>query len=116
VIVLLLLVGGIAVVAVQARGSSNNETVVRISGHPGTRYAGTIANQSKGRKDISGTLGDVPDEYTTGSGQTMASINKPTNDKGPLRLQLRVDGDVVDTDADASSTAPLTVYYSGGTP
>jgi hypothetical protein len=103
-------------VAVQAQGSSTDDaTVVRISGRPGVHYAGTISNQSDGRKDILGTLGDAPEEYTThSSGQVVASVNKDPNDKGMLRVGLYVNGDVVDSASDDSGVAPLTVYFAGG--
>ncbi len=117
VVVLVLLLGvPLAVVAVQAQGSSTDDaTVVRISGRPGVHYAGTISNQSDGRKDISGTLGDAPEEHTThSSGQVVASVNKEPNDKGMLRVGLYVNGDVVDSASDDSGVAPLTVYFAGG--
>jgi hypothetical protein len=119
VAVLVLLLGvPIAVVAVQAQGSSTEDTtVVRISGRPGVHYAGTISSQSDGRRDISGTLGDAPDEYPTRSsesGQVVTSVNKDPNDKGMLRVDLYVNGDVVDSVSDDSGVAPLTVYFAGG--
>jgi hypothetical protein len=135
VAVLLLLVGVIIAVgflAIRAQGSSKSDaTVVRVSGTPGVRYAGVITNQSDGRKDITGTLGEAPDEYTTGSnGQTVASINKSQGDNGALNkggkgapnqgdngalnLQILRNGDVVDSTSDAQGDAPVTVYFAGG--
>ena len=97
--------------------STEDTTVVRISGRPGVHYAGTISSQSDGRRDISGTLGDAPDEYPTRSsesGQVVTSVNKDPNDKGMLRVDLYVNGDVVDSVSDDSGVAPLTVYFAGG--
>jgi hypothetical protein len=111
-LVLLVAVGILAAMAIaQAQSpNGNNNAVVRISGKPGIHYAGSVFDSS-GRKNISGTLGDSPDEYQVSTGQgAVASINKDPNDKGMLRLGLYVNGDEVDSTADDGSTAPLTVY------
>jgi hypothetical protein len=111
-LVVLVGVGILAAMAV-ARAQSpngNKDGVVRLSGKPGTHYAGAIFDSS-GRKDISGTLGDAPDEHPVSTDQgAVATVNKDPNNRGTLRLGLYVDGDIVDSTADDSGMAPLTVY------
>jgi hypothetical protein len=111
-LVLLVAVGILAAMAIaQAQSTNGNKDgVVRVSGKPGVHYAGSIFDSS-GRKNISGTLGDSPDEYQVSTGQgAVASVNKAPNDKGMLHLGLYVNGDEVDSADDDGSTAPLTVY------
>src|SRR5215210_6815107 len=104
-LVLLVALGILAAMAIAQAQSPNedNNGVVRISGKPGMHYAGSLFDSS-GRKNISGTLGDSPDEYPVSTGQgAVASVNKAPNDKGTLRLGLYVNGDDVDSTADDGS-------------
>jgi hypothetical protein len=111
-LVLLVGVGILAAMAgAQAQSpNGNNDGVVRVSGKPGTHYAGAIFDSS-GRKAIFGTLVDSLDEYPVSTAQgAVASVNKDPNNRGTLRLGLYVDGDIVDSTADDSGMAPLNVY------
>jgi hypothetical protein len=114
VLLLALVTAAVLLVASLAQAQDEDETVVRITGHPGVHYAGAIFDQTDGRKDISGTLGDAPEEYPVpGADQVAASVNRSPDPKGMLRVGLYVNGDVVDEASDDSSTAPLAVYYAG---
>lgn len=114
-LVVILLVAILVGTSIQAQSSGDDTAVVRITGSPGVNYAGTISSPSEGRKDITGSVREDPEEYTTPSNaQVVASVNKDPKDKGMLRVALYVDGDVVDSASDDSGVAPLTVYFAGG--
>ncbi len=119
--------GGVTETTPEKGEQATTSTVtVRVSGDAGIQYQGTIGTFETGQRSIEGTVGQTPDDYDLpldiseeDADSVTASVGKRPGvggefQRGVLRVQLLVGGQVIKEQETSAEAGTVTVTYSPG--